>query len=109
VLLLRSRPFGCGITYHLPRPGTHLRGEWIKTDRRDANNLAKLHRAGELTAAGVPDQAHEAIRDPRVETQDNRWNCVGVRSDRLPLVLRRGDRGGGTSPSFSARRKQGGC
>ena len=38
-------------------------GERIKTDRRDANNLAKLHRAGELTAVWVPDQAHEAIRD----------------------------------------------
>jgi len=38
-------------------------GERIKTDRRDAMNLAKLHRAGELTAVWVPDQAHEAIRD----------------------------------------------
>jgi transposase len=26
-------------------------------------NLAKLHRAGELTPAWVLDQAHEAIRD----------------------------------------------
>lgn len=38
-------------------------GERIKTDRRDAINLAKLHRAGELTSVWVPDQAHEAIRD----------------------------------------------
>jgi transposase len=38
-------------------------GERIKTDRRDAINLAKLHRAGELTPVWVPDQAHEAIRD----------------------------------------------
>jgi len=38
-------------------------GERIKTDRRDAINLAKLHRAGELIAVWVPDQAHEAIRD----------------------------------------------
>jgi transposase len=38
-------------------------GERIKTDRRDAINLAKLHRAGELTAVWVPDAAHEAIRD----------------------------------------------
>ncbi len=30
---------------------------------RDAINLAKLHRAGELTPVWVPDQAHEAIRD----------------------------------------------
>ena len=38
-------------------------GDRIKTDRRDAINLARLHRAGELTAVWVPDQAHEAIRD----------------------------------------------
>ena len=38
-------------------------GERIKIDRRDAVNLAKLHRAGELTAVWVPDPAHEAIRD----------------------------------------------
>jgi len=38
-------------------------GERIKTDRRDATKLAKLHRAGELTAVWVPDQAHEAMRD----------------------------------------------
>jgi len=38
-------------------------GDRIKTDRRDALNLARLHRAGELTAVWVPDEAHEAIRD----------------------------------------------
>jgi len=38
-------------------------GERIKTDRRDANKLTKLHRAGELTPVWVPDQTHEAIRD----------------------------------------------
>src|SRR5258705_5586338 len=38
-------------------------GDRIKTDRRDSINLAKLHRAGELTPVWVPDQAHEAIRD----------------------------------------------
>lgn len=38
-------------------------GERVKTDRRDAVMLARLHRAGELTAVWVPDPAHEAIRD----------------------------------------------
>ena len=38
-------------------------GDRIKTDRRDAINLAKFHRAGELTPVWVPDPAHEAIRD----------------------------------------------
>lgn len=38
-------------------------GDRIKTDRRDAMMLAKLHRAGELTPIWVPDHAHEAMRD----------------------------------------------
>ena len=38
-------------------------GDRIKTDRRDAVSLAKLHRAGELTAVWVPDARHEAMRD----------------------------------------------
>jgi transposase len=38
-------------------------GERIKTDRRDAEKLARCHRAGDLTAVWVPDAAHEALRD----------------------------------------------
>lgn len=38
-------------------------GERLKTDRRDALMLARLHRAGELTAVWVPGQEQEAIRD----------------------------------------------
>lgn len=35
----------------------------VKTDRRDALHLARLFRAGELTAVSVPEEADEAIRD----------------------------------------------
>ena len=35
-------------------------GDRVKTDRRDALMLAKLHRAGELTPIWIPDAAHEA-------------------------------------------------
>jgi transposase len=38
-------------------------GDRVKTDRRDAASLARLHRAGQLTAVWVPDAAHEAMRD----------------------------------------------
>jgi transposase len=38
-------------------------GERIKTNRRDTVTLARLHRAGELTAVWAPDAAHEAVRD----------------------------------------------
>jgi len=35
----------------------------VKTDRRDAIRLARLHRAGELTPIRVPSPAEEAVRD----------------------------------------------
>jgi transposase len=38
-------------------------GDRVKTDRRDAEKLARCHRAGELTAVWVPNAAHEALRD----------------------------------------------
>jgi len=38
-------------------------GDRVKTNRRDALGLARLLRAGELTAVWVPDKAHEAMRD----------------------------------------------
>jgi transposase len=38
-------------------------GERIKTNRRDAVTLARLHRAGELTGVWTPHEAHEAVRD----------------------------------------------
>lgn len=38
-------------------------GDRVKTDRRDAEKLARLHRSGELSAVWVPDPAHEALRD----------------------------------------------
>ena len=38
-------------------------GDRVKTDKRDAVKLARLHRAGELTAVHVPDAVDEAMRD----------------------------------------------
>ena len=38
-------------------------GDRVKTDRRDASRLARLHRAGELTPVRVPSAAEEAVRD----------------------------------------------
>jgi transposase len=38
-------------------------GQRVKTNRRDAQSLARMHRAGELTAVWVPDDTHEAVRD----------------------------------------------
>ena len=38
-------------------------GDRVKTERRDCLGLAKLDRAGELTAVWVPEPEHEALRD----------------------------------------------
>ena len=59
-------------------------GDRVKTDRRDGIMLAKLHRAGELTAVWVPDAAHEAMRD-LVRARATDWRGSGSRTDaRLP-------------------------
>lgn len=38
-------------------------GDRVKTDRRDAEQLARLYRAGELSAIYVPEPQDEAVRD----------------------------------------------
>jgi len=38
-------------------------GERVKTDRRDADDLARLYRAGELAGIYVPEPVDEAMRD----------------------------------------------
>lgn len=39
------------------------KGDKVKTDTRDAMMLARLHRAGELTAVHIPDAIDESVRD----------------------------------------------
>ncbi|HTP26889.1 MAG TPA: IS110 family transposase [Anaeromyxobacteraceae bacterium] len=38
-------------------------GDKVKTDRRDAEKLARCYRAGDLTPVWVPNAEHEALRD----------------------------------------------
>jgi len=38
-------------------------GDRVKTDRRDAEKLARCYRSGDLTPVWVPDASHEALRD----------------------------------------------
>jgi len=66
-------------------------GDRVKTDRRDPTGLAKLHRAGELTAVWVPDPAHEAMRDLGAGPA-RRGACVapGPRQQLSGLLVRQG-------------------
>ena len=54
---------GHGCTVVAPSLIPRRLGNRIKTNRRDAKSLARLLRAGELTAVWVPDETHEAVRD----------------------------------------------
>jgi transposase len=59
--LLKARGIACDVIApaQIPRKA----GDRVKNDHRDAVTLARLARAGELTAIWVPDPIHEAIRD----------------------------------------------
>ena len=65
-------------------------GDRVKTNRRDALQLARLLRADELTAVWVPDEAHEAMRDlvraRQVAVEDIRCKRQAISS----MMLRQG-------------------
>jgi transposase len=63
----------------------------VKTDKRDCQRLARLHRAGELVAIRVPTEAEEAVRDlcrARADLVDDRTRT----RHRLSKFLLRHDR-----------------
>jgi transposase len=79
-------------------------GERVKTDRRDAANLAKLHRAGELTGVWVPDADHEAMRDL---VRARRLALQAIRRTRQQLggfLLRHGRTGTAKQATLAYRR-----
>jgi transposase len=63
VLARRLKELGIACDVVAPSLTPKGAGDKIKTDRRDARMLARLHRAGELTAVHVPDARDEAVRD----------------------------------------------
>src|SRR6201997_1846893 len=65
-------------------------GDRVKTNRRDAVSLAKLLRAGELTAVWVPDERHEAMRDLSRARWAARKDLQGKRQQISSLMLRLG-------------------
>jgi transposase len=70
----------------IPRkPGDH-----VKTNRRDGLTLAKLLRAGELTAVWVPDERHEAMRDLSRAREMAMVDLKRKRQQILSLLLRLG-------------------
>jgi transposase len=73
-------------------------GDRVKTDRRDSLSLARLHRAGELTAVWVPDEAQEALRDLTRAREDMKHLQRQAKQRLSAFLLRRGQSYGGKSP-----------
>jgi transposase len=65
-------------------------GDRVKTNRRDALNLAKLLRTGELTAVWVPGERHEAMRDLVRAREAAVDDLKSKRQQVLSLLLRLG-------------------
>jgi transposase len=65
-------------------------GDRVKTNRRDALDLARQLRAGELTAVWVPDERHEAMRDLTRAREAAVEDLRGKRQQVSSFLLRQG-------------------
>src|SRR5258705_172671 len=78
-------------------------GDRIKTDRRDARQLAVLYRAGALTAIHIPTEHEEAARDLLRCREDIRGDLLRARHRLSKFLLRHGRRFTETKKAWSKR------
>ena len=78
-------------------------GVRVKTDRIDARNLARLHRAGELVAVRVPTPAEEAVRDLVRAREEIKTDRRIARQRIRSFLLRYGRRYPGPRDRWSCR------
>jgi len=78
-------------------------GDRIKTDRRDAGQLAVLYRAGALTAIHIPTAQEEAARDLLRCREDIRADLLRARHRLSKFLLRHGRRFTATKKAWSKR------
>ena len=67
-------------------------GDRVKTDRRDAERLARSHRSGDLTAVWVPDAGSEALRDLVRAREAAKQDHLRARHRLSKFLLRSGQR-----------------
>jgi transposase len=67
-------------------------GDRVKTDRRDAEKLARSYRSGDLTSVWVPDADHEALRDLVRAREAAKKDQLRARHRLQKLLIRRGIR-----------------
>lgn len=96
-------PHGYSLYWQLTRMGVHCdviaptlipvrSGDRVKTNRRDAEKLARCYRSGDLTAVWVPDAAHEALRDLVRAREAAKKDQLRARHRLAKFLLRRGVR-----------------
>ena len=83
---------GAGIACTVAAPSRIPRAaaDKVKTDRRDAERLARLLRLGELVAVRVPEPHEEAARDLVRAREDARGDLMRARHRLSKLLLRHG-------------------
>jgi len=81
---------GISCTVAAPSKIPRRSGDRVKTDRRDAERLARLLRLGELVAVRVPDPDEEAARDLVRAREDARGELMRARHRLSKLLLRHG-------------------
>jgi transposase len=67
-------------------------GDRVKTDRRDAERLARSFRSGDLTAVWVPDEGSEALRDLVRAREAAKQDQLRARHRLSKFLLRTGQR-----------------
>ena len=83
-------PAGIACTVAAPSKIPRAAGDRVKTDRRDAERLARLLRLGELVAVRVPEPHEEAARDLVRAREDARGDLMRARHRLSKLLLRHG-------------------
>jgi transposase len=87
---LTRKGFGCKVV--APSKIPRKSGDRIKNDRRDAETLARMERAGELTAIHVPTEEDEAMRDLTRGREDAVKALQTARHQLKAFLLRYGKR-----------------
>ena len=98
---LRARDMRCEVI--APALIPRRAGDRIKTDRRDAGQLAVLYRAGALTAIHIPTEEEEAARDLLRCREDVRADLLRARHRLSKFLLRHGRRFTGTKKAWTKR------
>jgi transposase len=107
-------PHGYGLYWLLAKLGVHCdvvaptlvpvkSGDRVKTNRRDAEKLARCYRSGDLTAIWVPDGAYEALRDLVRAREVAKKDQLRARHRLGKFLLRRGLRAAAGVKSWTAK------